>query len=1193
MKLAHSRQASARTLSTSCRNGAALVLVLIFVVLLTALAVAMFSRAISDRQISYSSASQSKAELLARGALAITVGDLKQELAAGSTLATISGVTIYSPKPSPSPSTLTPALVGSTGTGGLENLVKRSANALKFYPTGSNYDTATYPPANRAAGPSSQTATTVASQNSRSVSRARWNKPLLLQKATLTSDTDITPVPAFVAPDWILIARDGSNPTSWNTNMITSANNASSVMGRYAYTIYDEGGLIDMNVAGYPTVSTAAQVGRKGTIAYADLRQLTGISSLSVGSQTKFMNNIVGWRNYSSANATGGNLGTFASGSAYTFANGTSYYNAVLTNTNGFLLISNNILNGNQSDRMFSGRQQLIKLLVQGMPSTTSDRANLQTALEYLGTFSRELNRPTWKPSTPTGSTIDYAGQAENSSAINRDLATVRVQTGFIRSDGTSAAVGEPLFKNRFPLRRLSWLTYKGPSALRNFPPASPALSVTDPDYDMWQLLYAYGVPQTYLLQGTAANIKAAFGLVWDTRAYVASPRAGQQWVYVSPSFANSGGNFNGTVGSRSLYTKTIATVQNEAREPDFFEILKAVILNGSVGLGSNNTANTFVAFDPKYYDTTDGKSADYQIMQIGANIMDAWDTDNIPTFIAFGSDPTNSNLPYVLAGIENIPYLNKLVFCPNFPPPNTTGYFDAWLVPSLWNPHQNASNATGAVRIVLSGSGSYIAVGVDKIDSTTITTISPPMAPLPASMDLPANGFDTPTPPSDPNPVPSAVSGAVTNVGPPEKYYGFHYPFTSTTPNATLVEQRDADSAWPDFGAGGMNVELQVQIPGTSSFIPYQTWKIAATSVPLKVQGAQGNFNQGNSDVNLNSNKLQDPEFVALDPRTSRFGIWGTDASGQGGGGNAKKDYYAGASDSLDQQNPASRIEKITLYLPQGASFTVSALPADLSLYSTNGTPSNHYVDLDGVQRPGDWTTTAPGTTRGTTIMYASSRTTPPGGNIQDRPQILSAPFQSVAELGQVFRDQPWKTLNFTIANSSDAGLLDAFSLQDVPMTAGRTSLNTRQAPVLSAILSQAMRGIAGTNVISAADVTTVSNRLVSLTAASPMISKSELVTTLLADPSLTTIWNTSLITTNPWNKEARECLVRAFSDACQTRTWNLMIDVIAQSGRYPPTATGLSQFVVEGEKRYWLHIAIDRFTGEVLDQQLEAVYE
>jgi hypothetical protein len=96
-------------------------------------------------------------------------------------------------------------------------------------------------------------------------------------------------------------------------------------------------------------------------------------------------------------------------------------------------------------------------------------------------------------------------------------------------------------------------------------------------------------------------------------------------------------------------------------------------------------------------------------------------------------------------------------------------------------------------------------------------------------------------------------------------------------------------------------------------------------------------------------------------------------------------------------------------------------------------------------------------------------------------------------------------------------------------------------------------------------------------------LISKGELVTRLAADASVTALGN----------KEPRECVVRAFSDACQTRTWNLMIDVIAQSGRYPPTATSLAQFVVEGEKRYWLHIAIDRFTGQVIDHQLEAVYE
>ena len=73
----------------------------------------------------------------------------------------------------------------------------------------------------------------------------------------------------------------------------------------------------------------------------------------------------------------------------------------------------------------------------------------------------------------------------------------------------------------------------------------------------------------------------------------------------------------------------------------------------------------------------------------------------------------------------------------------------------------------------------------------------------------------------------------------------------------------------------------------------------------------------------------------------------------------------------------------------------------------------------------------------------------------------------------------------------------------------------------------------------------------------------------------------------------EARKTVVRTLAELAQTRTWNLMIDVIAQSGRYPPNASNLAQFVVQGEKRYWLHIAIDRFTGQVIDQQLEAVYE
>ena len=53
-------------------------------------------------------------------------------------------------------------------------------------------------------------------------------------------------------------------------------------------------------------------------------------------------------------------------------------------------------------------------------------------------------------------------------------------------------------------------------------------------------------------------------------------------------------------------------------------------------------------------------------------------------------------------------------------------------------------------------------------------------------------------------------------------------------------------------------------------------------------------------------------------------------------------------------------------------------------------------------------------------------------------------------------------------------------------------------------------------------------------------------------------------------------------------------MIDVIAQPGRCKPNTTSLqNDFVVDGEQRYWVHVAIDRFTNQVIDKQIEVVNE
>ena len=81
----------------------------------------------------------------------------------------------------------------------------------------------------------------------------------------------------------------------------------------------------------------------------------------------------------------------------------------------------------------------------------------------------------------------------------------------------------------------------------------------------------------------------------------------------------------------------------------------------------------------------------------------------------------------------------------------------------------------------------------------------------------------------------------------------------------------------------------------------------------------------------------------------------------------------------------------------------------------------------------------------------------------------------------------------------------------------------------------------------------------------------------------------------TMAYAKRYHEAPIRALVNGTQARVWNLLINVIAQTGRFPASAATASNpmaaFVVEGERRYWVHVAIDRFTGKVLDEQVEEI--
>ncbi|MFV0337576.1 MAG: hypothetical protein ACK5LK_04950 [Chthoniobacterales bacterium] len=236
-------------------------------------------------------------------------------------------------------------------------------------------------------------------------------------------------------------------------------------------------------------------------------------------------------------------------------------------------------------------------------------------------------------------------------------------------------------------------------------------------------------------------------------------------------------------------------------------------------------------------------------------------------------------------------------------------------------------------------------------------------------------------------------------------------------------------------------------------------------------------------------------------------------------------------------------------------------------------------------------------------------------------RPIILNRPFGSVAELGYVFSDRPWRNLDFFTVESGDTALLDIFTCDESPsdgsLVAGKVNLNTRQLPVLKAIVAGAYRDEANpaTGAFSDTEAEEVLSKLITRTSATPLQNLGNLVGKWDSKKTISGSFTPALNTNHNIDgsesydgfsndldvsdvsqkniQRYREAAIRALASSGQTRVWNLLIDVVAQSGRFSPAASGLDKFAVEGEQRYWVHVAIDRFTGKVLDKQIEVVKE
>jgi hypothetical protein len=1069
-----------------------------------------------------------KAEILANSAAETIIADLKNEMRAGSTEIIVDGVAIMEPDTAVTAMPSQARLAATSGTV-FDNLIKQSGATAGMFlntaPYNKNSVTELIPAA-------STTKTTTASVDGRTVSATRWNAPQLLVGGNFGAST---------VPNWILMDRVGIAPSqTFNATNFTNRtpNNDRFIIGRFAYNIYDVSGLLDINVAGYPSGVTTADSARKGNLAMAALENIPGITSAANASLF-----VKDWRN----KVTGTTATNFLSFLGLGNATANAYYN--FGPKYGFQKVANS---ASDSDNRILSRQDLIKLATNGNFGIST------AALPYLTHFSRAVSAPSWSPPTPTGSSINYNADRNSAGSANRFLPHVRVTAPFTRgADGTAAQQGEPLLKTRFPLSRLAGLGRTGVNTTSN----------------------------TTMLAGVASKASAAtvqrdFGLTWSS----------DRWIYAGPT------------GSSAL--SSIATLGSiSGREPNFFELLKASILSGSLGRNLGVTQIDTNALD---------SNPDNQIIQIGVNLIDQYDADAFPTKIAFGGND--------FAGIENIPYLTR-IFSQFYRPTSDSTANRAYFMAEVWNPHQPKTNASGPTRFRFAAAGrSRFYVG----------SIEDPTKPYPNNPNPGLNGPSvapngqksvlgfTLSRTSSSNPVfsPSAansnfanptllipVNGASAtgnnNVSDgPVKFVGIYA--------GRLVCKADIEGtpAWEGNGPcyGGylvgdptLSFELQYE-NGTGNWVSYQIWN------GHKWGGLwDGGCNRGPGDP-------VSPALYSggMDPRSNRFGNMGN------------YDHYRSITlpywnDQNYEDNlyktlrPDSTKTQNTVWtsIPYGVPLYVYAPvpPAgwapltpgpDLGatayrpgwLTENKDTLPTWYKDNDGILRNGD-------------AAYASGAWGQPleqansAAGLASRPVILDRPFRSVAEMGYAFRDLPYKSLDFFTENSADAALLDVFSVNESPVTgvsAGVLNPNTRHQPVLKAVLANVLKNEldAASTLDTAVEADKIATKITTATVASPLRNPSDIATRIprsLASGDFA--GNDAAI------KSRRESVVRALADVSNTRTWNLLVDLVMQSGRYATGATTVDRFSVDGERRYWLHLAIDRYTGQVVARSMEPVNE
>ena len=1195
------------------QTGMALVITLSMVVLVTIAAMAFFARATLNTAIESSRASQVLAEQLSATATDYAVSQFLQEMTNNvQVLATTNAVSTYQVTNAVGMVPLRAlAQAAMTTDTNFVNLVRQSVPGAD----------------NNASGDSTATA----AQNGRLVSPNRWNAPSLLGSSGFTSTNQL--------PSWIYVNKDGSVSATASTNAV----------GRFAYNAYDTSGLVDANVAGYPSSISGTNLAiLKGTLAGMDLSLIPGIGT------TNNMDKFVGWRN---TNHVG-------SSSSYV----TAVTNAA---TNGFL----SPLAG---DQRITSRQDLIKIARSGNYGITTN------ALPFLTHFSRELNAPSfaYPGSVPTSSLANTPIASSSVSPQNRSPLNFLFTAAGSSPDGFSWAAGTPVMPRRFPLSRLALVTFNATAS-------------------------------------AGSDIQRYFGLYRTDD--------GNDWTYTGSS-----GTTTAAAG-----IKTLDVVASENREPNFFEVLKACIHQDSLGVAVPQTSA------PNQY-IVDGLK-DLQILRIGANIIDQYDSDSYPTRITYSPIvPGYGAVGLVACGIENLPYLAKFhlkILNPSWPndapgtpsvsdPTNfstnaaASGTLDPWpyaanptnalapkvstwdfsgrrldayIIPELVMPHTtNTVPYVGPSRISVSAVGEVVLQAANKAVGTRIPTmIGASNGQITVAQSAFADFFPYPRMARSLTGI--SASGNFTNVqtgtgGTNDvncNVLGLRLPFPSTLtipisanpsdyPNQNSGQTVQAGLGGPqgfDFvlkylDHKGMEKRYN-QFTGVESSDPVLegVTRLGYTSDNIGVFAWGGNYQRflavpvGKIPGYILAAVIQSNySFFKTDPRTSRIGAVNTigtiyDLPIRPELGDPPPTViplgflmrrpnptqpsltHGSLFPTIPPSPPYSPIQNF--YHSETADMSSPAQgivgrgrwgcdefapwPGTTKLYTHHASASSIYYN-SGWSSYGYWFPAMLSENRdtgdvrdtfyydnGPTSAVNSGRVRPADAvliglstdpvtqsalniynNQEAFPKVLNRPFRSVGELGYAFRDMPYKTLDFFSVDSVDAALLDAFTLSSTPsIRAGVVNFNTPHPEVLQALLTGTDRN--ETNNVTPAEAATVAAQfsadMPATAAKPPLCNISELVT-------IRSTTNTTSVGGGTWPaiKSQREAYIRAASGVANQRTWNILVDAIAQSGRFPNSAGSsptAASFIVDGEQRIWLSTALDRLTGRIIDSKTEVISE